>query len=40
LDRAGLYPSTEVDIDAVYAQATALVIQTIEHAAHVELSVD
>ena len=32
LDRAGLYPSDEVDIDAVYAQASELVMYVIEHA--------
>jgi AcrR family transcriptional regulator len=40
LERAGLYPRTEVDVDAVYAQATDLVMRTIEHAARVEIGVD
>jgi AcrR family transcriptional regulator len=40
LDRAGLYPRTEVDVDAVYAQATELVMHTIEQAARVENRVD
>lgn len=40
LDRAGLYPRTEVDVDAVYTQAIELVMHVIEHAAHVESRVD
>jgi AcrR family transcriptional regulator len=40
LERVGLYPHTEVDIDAVYAQATELVMHIIEHAARVEIGVD
>jgi AcrR family transcriptional regulator len=40
LDRAGLYPRSEVDVDAVYTQATELVIQIIEHAVHADLRVD
>jgi AcrR family transcriptional regulator len=40
LDRAGLYPRSEVDIDAVYAQATELVIHIIERVTHVDIQVD
>jgi AcrR family transcriptional regulator len=40
LDRAGLYPRSEVDIDAVYAQATELVIHIMEHAARADIGVD
>jgi AcrR family transcriptional regulator len=36
LDRAGLYPRTEVDIDGVFAQATELVMHIIEQAVRVE----
>jgi AcrR family transcriptional regulator len=35
LDRSGLYPRTEVDVDAVYAQAIELVIHVIERPARV-----
>jgi AcrR family transcriptional regulator len=40
LDRAGLYPRTEVDIDAVYAQGTELVMHVIEHAARVDVHIE
>jgi len=40
LDRAGLYPRSEVDVDAVYAQATELVLHVMEQAAPMELRVD
>lgn len=39
LDRAGLYPRTEVDVDAVYAQATELVLHVMEQAASVHIRV-
>jgi AcrR family transcriptional regulator len=35
LDRSGLYPRNEVDVDAVYAQATELVLHVIERPARV-----
>jgi hypothetical protein len=40
LDRAGLYPRSEVDVDAVYAQATELVLHVMEQAAPIEIRVD
>jgi AcrR family transcriptional regulator len=40
LDRAGLYPRSEVDIDAIYAQASELVMYVIEHASRVTIGVD
>jgi AcrR family transcriptional regulator len=40
LDRAGLYPRTEVDIDAVYAQATELVLHIMEQAARADIGAD
>jgi AcrR family transcriptional regulator len=40
LDRAGLYPRTEVDVDAVYAQATELVLHVMEQVASVHIHVD
>jgi AcrR family transcriptional regulator len=40
LDRAGLYPRTEVDIDAVYAQGTKLVMHVIEDAARVDVRIE
>jgi AcrR family transcriptional regulator len=40
LDRAGLYPRTEVDVDAVYAQATELVMYVMEHAARNDVCAD
>jgi hypothetical protein len=40
LDRAGLYPRAEVDIDAVYAQATELVLRIMEHATRSKIGID
>jgi AcrR family transcriptional regulator len=40
LDRAGLYPRSEVDVDAVYAQATELVLHVMEQAAPIETRAD
>jgi AcrR family transcriptional regulator len=40
LDRAGLYPRSEVDMDAVFAQATELVVHIIERAAGAESHLD
>ena len=40
LDRAGLYPRSEIDIEAVYAEATELVIHIIERVAHMDIHVD
>jgi AcrR family transcriptional regulator len=40
LDRAGLYPRSEVDVDAVYAQATELVLHVMEQAAPIDIRVD
>lgn len=40
LDRAGLYPRSEVDVDAVYAQAIKLVMHVIDDAARVDTRVD
>jgi hypothetical protein len=39
LDRAGLYPRSEVDVDAVYTQATELVLHVMEQAASIDLRV-
>jgi AcrR family transcriptional regulator len=40
LDRAGLYPRTEVDVDGVYAQATELVMYVMEHADRRDVCID
>jgi len=40
LDRAGLYPRAEVDVDVVYEQATELVLHIMEQATPVDLRVD
>jgi hypothetical protein len=40
LDRAGLYPRAEVDVDAVYAEATELVLHLLEQAARTGSRVD
>jgi hypothetical protein len=40
LDRAGLYPRSEVDVDGVYEQATELVLHIMKRATPVDLRVD